>query len=104
MDLLIFAAAASLVKPTATLLADVLATAIAAYYIWQSARVNRRLLVVDRGLAGRSGQADECTARARRRLLALGLSNSVRMTVHFSLFPTATLRASYILRGLLGCA
>lgn len=95
MSMLILVVAVLAFKPAITLLADGLATMIAAGHIWQSRRLRRQLLAI-----GQRPATWERSTTRHRRLLARGLSNSVRMTAHFSLFPYASLRANAVVNWL----
>lgn len=87
-------------RPAATLFADVVATATAAWHIQRSERLARRLIasrrrgpVIDPDVAWRAD-------REQRRLLTRHLRTTLRMTAHFSLYPRSSLRGHAVLRAL----
>lgn len=87
----------------ATVLADIVATAIANIYYWRRERITRALLAA-RPCAGTDSMVLWTATRTQRRLMAKSLKLSIAMTAHFSLFPASCLRGYAIARVLLAKA
>lgn len=77
---------------------DGIATAIAAWYCWRSARLTRALLAVRAPCNAIDLMPAWNVSRAHRRLMARHLRLSIAMTAHFSLFPGSSARAYAIMR------
>lgn len=90
-----------LFAPLAGVLANIVAGILATLWFWQSERVTCALLALDR----QTHTADTDFGRwredrARRRALSRSLRLALRLTVHFSHFPGASLRGHVIARWL----
>lgn len=72
----------------AMLLADAVATVIAANYSWRLSRISRELLAA----RGRNAAETHSAARHHRRLMAKHLRLSLAMTAHSSLFSQSSAR------------
>ena len=77
---------------------DGLATVIAAWYCWRSARLMRALLATRAPRNSIDLMPAWNVSRANRRLMARHLRLSIAMTAHFSLYPRSSARASAIMR------
>ena len=77
---------------------DGIATAIAAWYCWRSARLTRALLA----MSAPSNAIDLIPtwhlSRVHRRLMARHLRLSIAMTAHVSLFPLSSARGYALMR------
>lgn len=71
---------------------DGIATAIAAWYCWRSARLTRALLAVRAPCNAIDFTPAWDGGRRHRRLMARHLRLSIAMTAHFSLFPRSSAR------------
>ena len=81
------------------LLVDGIATAIAAWYCWRSARLTRALLAIRAPCNAIDLMPAWDVSRAPRRM-ARHLQPSSAMTAHFSLFPRASARGYALMRRL----
>lgn len=96
----LIAAAVLLANPLITLLAESLANLIAAYHFWRSDRIGREILASASQTRTRDGWDGRAADRAQRRLLAAGLRSAVRITAHYGLYPSASLRGHTLAQAL----
>ena len=81
-----------------TLLVDGIATAIAAWYCWRSARLARALQAIRAPCNAIDLMPAWDVSRAHQRLMARHLRLSIAMTAHFSLFPRSSARGYALMR------
>ena len=80
------------------LLVDGIATAIAAWYCWRSARLIRALSAARDPRNTISSMSTWNVSRAHRRLVARHLRLAMAMTAYFSLFPRSSERGYALMR------
>ena len=77
---------------TAILLADAIATSMAALYYWRSERLVRAVSAIRSPGNAIETKPAWTASRSHRRLVASHLRLSIAMTAHFSLFPASSRR------------
>ncbi len=97
-------AASRFAVPVATLMADAVAIAAAAYYFWKLERLTRQLLAAGPGSQAIGPVLPWNASSRQRRLMRKSLQSALHMTAHFGLYPDAAPRGHAIARrlGLVG--